>query len=496
MIADADCFNTSYFAFIDNANSYYLITNGDGADYIRLYKGISGEPTLLGEDTSSFSCPVTIKIARSRDGNFKVYRDDVLKISVIDNDLTTSSYYRTYIQNGCTDNVYAQNSSSGTFVSQVFDTAFSTPVGGPFSSTHTVPSGTQLDYFVREASSTYGTWSSYAATSDTLRVPMSKRYQQYKANFYTAYSTHTPQLDEVGLEATTTGYYIHACADVTNITSWGNFQANSILSGDGAITYYVSTGTTCDSVEQATATWTAQTNNAPILVATAAYAGVRELFTVGSTTSDVKLTDVTLNWLEGTARPAVASAVFTNRYYMAYTTGTVAGTVNDFVSVFDRNDAITFLTGMDCYSFALYERKLYCGDANATGLVYQMESGNDDNGSDFTSSIRTKAYSMGDWDAEKEFVKMYASFSPESESILDIDITPSYHLDASTTAVTLQPVNTGEDATAGILMAKIPFAVDSNLTGRFIDVNFENTGSNDNWTLFGLSFYFRRYDVK
>jgi len=207
------------------------------------------------------------------------------------------------------------------------------------------------------------------------------------------------------------------------------------------------------------------------------------------------LTDVTVNWQQGTSRPPVASAVYNNRLYIAYTTSTTSA-YNDFMLVYDKNDAATFLTGMNCYSLGLFNRNMYCGSATSNGKIYQMETGEDDDGSSFTSLIRTKTYSFGNPDAEKEFVKMYAVFAPESESILDIDITPSYHLDLSTAAVTLSPVNTGEDSTAGILVSKIPFALENNITGRFLDVQFSNSGTNQPFTLFGLSFYFKRYDVK
>jgi hypothetical protein len=340
-----------------------------------------------------------------------------------------------------------------------------------------------------------GAWITVSTTTSGIyRVPFTKGFWQYKADLSTQYSTQTPSVQLVGLQAATTGVYIHECADTSDATSWGSFQANSVLDG-GSISYFVSTGSTCDSVERSTATWTAQSNNAPITVSTANYTGIKEVFAIDSSTQTALLRDVTLNWLEGTARPPVASSIYKERYYLAYTTSS-SNSYNDFIFVADKNDAPTFLDHINCYSLGLFNRNMYCGDSTATGKIYQLETGESDNGESFTSSIRTKAYSFGDTDAEKEFVKMYSSFSPESENILDINITPSYHLDLSTTAIVLNPINTGEDATAGMLVAKTPFSMSNNLTGRFLDLEFTNTGKDGGWTLFNLNLYFRRLDVK
>jgi hypothetical protein len=327
-----------------------------------------------------------------------------------------------------------------------------------------------------------------------LRAATTKQYWQYKAELETAISTSTPYVSTATLYAATTGAYIHACIPIGAISSWGNLNSNTITGGAGSVTHYISTGTTCNSVERDTATWTLQPANSPITVGTAAYAGVKDVFSIGSSTDIAILQDVTVNWITGN-RPPSASSVYDSRYYLAYTTNPTAS-VNDFVLVYDKNDAPTFLDHMNCYSLSLFNRNLYCGSANATGKIFQLESGEDDDGAEFTSTIRTKAYSFGDPDAEKEFLKAYAVFAPESEEVYDINITPKYRLDMSSTAVTLNTINLGEDSTAGILSAKIPFSASNNLTGRFMDFELSNTGKNQPWNLYGLSFYFSRYDVK
>lgn len=469
---------------------------------LQSYGGGSGN--ICNGSFSATTTPAKLLVTRTRAGLFSVYFKDNLICTGTDTTFSSSSYMSVANISGGSENVFFDNifkpgySTTGTFTSQTFDTSFSTPIGGPFSFSDTVPVGSTIAYSVRDSStSILPTWSDWTLVSTTTsgqyRIPLTKEYWQYKADFSTSYSTQTPVLNEVSLQAVTTGQYIHECAELSGISSFGNFQANSVLSGSGAISYYVSTGAACADVQAATAPWTAQSNNAPIAVSTAAYLGVKEIFDIATSTDTAILRDVTINWLEGTARPPVASAIYKERYYLAYTT---TSAINDFMFVSDKNDAPTFFNDINCYSMALFNRNMYCGDANATGKIYQLETGESDNGNAFTSEIRTKAYSFGDPDAEKEFVKMYAAFAPESESMLDINITPSYHLDLSTTAITLNPVNTGEDSTAGMLVSKIPFAMSNNLTGRFLDVTFSNTSATSGWTMFGLNFYFKRYDVK
>lgn len=505
---------------------------------LELQKVSNGYGTLMGSSTTVvvpiytgqyyYKDDSEVKINVSSSGVFTISENGVNKIIATDSGFSKNpssfNIFKVYgtgymPQSGFSgtdagiDNLYIPGTfpSSGTFTSPIFDTTLSTPVGGPFEVTFSTPAGTALNFYIRESTKNISysiepsVWSDWISVADSptwfedgistsTRIPFTKEYWQYKTEFSTIYSTRTPILTSATLIAATTGTYIHECADTSGAASWGNFQANSVLDG-GSISYYITTGNTCDSVQRATATWTAQNNNAPITLSTANYTGIKEIFTIDSGSSTALLRDVTLNWLEGVARPPVASSIFNERYYMAYTTSS-ANSINDFMYVADKNDAPTFLDDINCYSLALFNRRFYCGDANATGKIYQLETGESDNGRAFTSAFKTKAYSFGDPDAEKEFVKMYAAFAPSSDSLFNINITPSYRLDLSTSTITLSDVNTGEDPTAGMLVAKIPFAVNNNLTGRFLDVSFSNTSATSGWTLFGLSMYFRRMDVK
>ncbi len=496
--------NPNFFA--SNVNGYY-ITWEDAAKKLTLIRSDGGSAATL--DTATLGAVLTlgdiIDVTRTGTGLTKVYVNGVEKISATDNTYTASSYmiiigevvtlsYDNFnLQSGDTSAI----PKSGTFVSQKFDTTVSTPVPGQFNVTDSKPVGTSLFYDVREASTTNGKWGSWTATSDTLRAPFTKRWQQYRARFDTAFSAVTPLFYDATLSATTTGYFIHqGFATSADISSWGNFVANYVTAGLATVTFSLSTGTNANQVTRSTAIWHSQINNSVIALDTATYVGVRTYIGPTSSTDTALLQDISIYWNEGAFRPAVATTIFDDRYYMSYTSSSISGRQNDFIGVFDSRNAPTFLTGMRCFSFGLYERKWYCGSATDNGYVYQLEVGEDDDGESYTSSFRTKSYAFGDQDAEKEFVKMYVSLAPETDSILDVNISAYYRVDGSTSRISMGILNLGEDPTAGILMSKVPFPLSGNLSGRYADFEFVNVGKNQSWTIFGISIYFRTYEIK
>ena len=486
----------------------------------KLYKRVSGDDILLGSDNSLsvtgdlpntyLECNNLFLEGDKYSGTF-IASDTSCGLYISGSGFTPeydNSYYvinssfskeSTYIDT--LTQKYTFYDSTGTYTSKIFDTGISTTIGGLFDANFTTSTaeGTSLDFGIRESTSPNNDlWSALSAitvSTDTQALSLTERYWQFKSTFTTTYSTHTPILADYTLQATTTGQYIGECVTATEISSWGNFQANQIISGNSSIEYYVSTGATCDSVEQSTATWNLQKNNAPITVSTVPYLGIKAVLIPTASSETTKVLDFTANWQSGASRPPLASAMYNNRLYIAYTTNTSLG-YNDWFVVYDKNNAPTFLSNINCYSLGLFNRNMYCGDSASTGKIYQLEIGEDDDGDEFTSKIKTKAYAFGDPNAEKEFVKAYAIFSPEENTALDIDLTPKYYLDLSTTAIILDNINTGEDSTAGILVSKIPFSLDNNISGKFLSMEFTNTGKNQPFTLFGLTFYFKKYDVK
>jgi hypothetical protein len=400
-------------------------------------------------------------IERDRNGKFTITLGTITQ-SVTDTTYNESNYILLYCvvsgypQDYITfDSIYTpMYYFSGTFTSQVFNTGIPTPVGGPFDVTYSTPAETQIDYFVRYASSPYGTWSDWTATSDTLRIVAPKQYWQYKANFYTNYSTVTPQIDDVTLNATSTGYYIPDCIETTGVTSWGNYRPTYNLNGNATLKYYVTSGNSCNQVTRSTASWTEQSPNIKIAVDTAPYLGTKIEFTPTSTTETIKLDALTLEWNEGEQRPPVASSVYRDRYWLFYTTNTATEAHNDSVLVLDSNDKWTLFDDINAYSAVIYNRELYTGDSQDTGYIYKQDVGLDDNGNSFDYKLITNDNDFGNPYSKKILKRVYLVLKSEEISGQNIDLSVKYYIDGSTTAYSMGTVGLSEAKEKGYFVAK------------------------------------------
>ncbi len=327
---------------------------------------------------------------------------------------------------------------SGTFLSAEFDTAFSTPVWGTLSASVSLTTTTEENvafYTQTSTSPNNDLYTSIASSSDTQRITSaSKRYIRYRADFSTSLSTKTPTVSSVGLNAATTGYFITSCLAISPITSWGAIQANT-LAGNGALTFYVSTGASCAAVQLPTVTWTAQTINTNISVATAAYLGVRVLFDGFGTfysTAQPTLQSLTVNWSGAAGRPRTASQVYNNRYWLAYTTNTSASAANDSVLINDENGHWSKFSGINAASLLSYQRHLYAGSSANDGKVVLQDSGLSDLGNPISIDFRSPDYELDGfnyvdlYDLSLEFKQIPAASTatPTLQYFADISTAP------------------------------------------------------------------------
>lgn len=378
-------------------------------------------------------------------------------------------------------------------MSRSFDTGLSTPTWGLFtvSMSSTATAGVT---FQTQSSSDDSTFDALVSATPGVEIASSqKRYVRYKANFSSdpGLYYYTASITSVDLTARTTGYFIGQCRNPGSAnTAWGNFQCNTVANG-GNFSFATSTGSTCHSVTRATATWNAQTNNSTIASPlSTGYVAYRVLFDMDVGTDTPTLQDCTMNWQEGASRPPVATAVHRDRYYMAFTTSTASGAANEHHMVLDRNDKWTIFDNISCYSMTFYERKLFCGASTASGQVWQMDVGTDDDGAGFTSRIRTKAYSMGMPEARKTFLDLYLDLEPEPDPSDAITLTGRYRLDRGTTTFSLNTIDLGEDG-QHILSAAVPFGLDNPISGRYIQIELESSGLNQPWRLFGGRLFYK-----
>lgn len=386
--------------------------------------------------------------------------------------------------------VYA---ASGTITSGIFDTGLSTPTWGGLAVAISSDSQTTATFEVQSSADGSSFESLVSVPIGSNLTAAQRRYLRYKATFSTSVSSKSARVESIDLLARTTGYFISQCRNPgTSITSWGLFQCNSANDG-GSFSFAISTAATCHSATRSTATWNAQTNNTAIAVATAAFVAYRSLLDLGSDgDNQPALQDCTINWEAGGNRPEVASGVYDHRYHLFYTTSTQASPVNTDALVLDQFDRWSKWDNIPARSATRYRSDLLIGDGSATGKIYRLYTGNDDNGAAFTSRIRTKDFDLGNWRANKSFGSLWLELSPENDAADDVDMVAKAYVDLLN-AYTLGTVNLDEGT--GVIAAEVPWPLDTQNSGRYISIEVSNTGTQP-WRFYrgALRYYYLRED--
>lgn len=361
---------------------------------------------------------------------------------------------------------------TGSYTSPTFDTTFSTPTMGAASVTFS--SNTAATMTLQQEQSIDGaSWSSPTTLVNGAQPVNGQRYWRYLENFATSVGTMTASTNGLSpLGASTTGYFIAGCFPVAPISSWGLLQSLN-NPGNGALSYAVSTGTTCDSVQQATATWTAQSINTTISVATASFVGVRVLFngfTPFVATTQPTLNSVTVNWNSAAGRPRMATQVFDNRYWVAFTTVTTNGAYNNNVLIYDSLGHWSQFQGVNASSLVTYKRILYAGSSLSDGKVIVENTGTNDLGSPILFDFRTPDYELDAfntvdlYDLNLEFSAVSSAYSPA--------MTVQYYADHQATAYSLGnvPLTVG---TKGLIYSNARFGASTSSPVKVHTVSFE-----------------------
>lgn len=481
------------------ADGYWLYVNqsaGTTAN-VRLFRQLGSTPYTATEiaactTTTTIGLAQTYRIVRTIAGVFSIFIDGSLVSSCTDATYTTSGIIEVSATNSLIsyDNFdFIGYNNGGSLVSRIFDTGLSTPTYGSFVVNMSSSSEAPITFTVQSSIDGVSFESPVAQTPGAKIGAAQRRYIKYNATFTNNVATKTFTVSDVTLTAATTGYFISQCRNPsTAITSWGLFNCTQNLN-DGNLTYYISTGTTCNSVTRTTATWNTQSNNAPIALTTAAYVAYRVLFTVDSGTETPTVNDCTINWSEGETRPPVASQVYRDRYYLAYTSSTASGSVNDHMLVLDKNDKWTLFDNHHCYSLANYNRKLYCGSSTNAGQIWLLDFGTDDDGTAILAKMRSKAFNFGMPERRKEYRRLYLDLEPSPDPAQTITLTGRYTLERSTPTYSLGNIDLNEDP-GSILTPRVPFPVENPTSGRYLQLELESSGLNSPWRLFGGRLYF------
>jgi hypothetical protein len=293
-----------------------------------------------------------------------------------------------------------------------------------------------------------------------------------------------PSVYSVNLIAESTGYYITPCILVDTPTSYGNLLVNAETDG-GSFTFWTSTGATCARATALNATWNPQIPNSVISVTTSTtYIAERILFGIDVATEVPTLNEMTFSWNQGGGRPPTASAKWDDRYVLFYTTSTSAGAVNDHAFVYDQNQKWDLWDDEYAASATnIGNYTLYTGDSNATGLLYQQDVGETDNGNPFTMTFQTADFDGGDPNMNKQFSRAYIMLGAPSNNNESAYIDCNYNIDGSSLTYSLGEATLSESPTNyGYWVAKFEFptpaglSTDQPVTGHWLSLTCSYTG--------------------
>lgn len=400
----SNCVRYKFFK-IGNGDYYNLVIYADtgGGTPVHIEKNVSGTPTTIASTviSLSYSTDHTYVITRNASGNIQVSVDSlpISALSVTDTDvsgdpvMTEIALSNTNSQNYLRGLSWYQYKPNGTFTSQIFDTAYSTPTWGQFSSTYTaynaLGEGNIAFYVQSSTANDGGGMTSVVSTSDTLR-PSSlaqKRYWRYRADFSSSISTKSPSLDAASLGAATTGQFITQCLEPnSSISAWGTLSCAETKSGAGSLVYYATSAATCAALptqDPVDATkWPAGviTNNATLSIATNTAVKFAWRSLIGSSTDQAQVDACVLSWNEGTpSQPSWAAYdSITNSIFWTATVGGASYT-NRFLK-YDRNLEQWYPFDIRAQAPRVINNQIYFGGAssgtwNLYGLVDADDGG-------------------------------------------------------------------------------------------------------------------------
>lgn len=400
------------YRFSKNAsNDYYALRILDDAfnptKKVQLIKSISASITVLTSFTGNIleSTNYQFSIQRGTDGVTALYIDDVYKSSFTDTDITSAAKIEIFQHRSASSpdivrfkNIYSyMYLSSGTFLSRIFDTALSTPIAGPLSSTFTYRAEAYGAIFgIRTSTSPNNDmWTTFTASSDTLRIDLPRRYWQYRVNLFTR-TTNTVVLAETSLSVTSTGTYRTQCIQPgTNINTWGILSCSQSNLGAGSLVFYATSAVSCATLpSNEPFNWqTSVTNNATISISTnaALYIGWRDL--LNSATDQAQVDACTVYWNEGTlAQPSWGT--YDSIKNAIYWTGTsTSSTQGDRLLKYDLNLRQFYPFSLQATALSIVNNSLYFG--SSTGGYwnkYGADGINSDNGSAINAYWKSKDF--------------------------------------------------------------------------------------------------------
>lgn len=356
------------------------------------------------------------------------------------------------------------------FTSQIFDTGFSTVVGGPFTVGFTTMSGSGLP-FQLQSSNDLADWNAHVSISSGDRITQARRYQRYISTFTTSVGTFTPVLNLVSLPYATTGFFRTQCIQPNaSISAWGILSCAETLSGGGAFVYYATSAVTCATLPLSDpGSWqTSVSNNATLSIATntAVYIGWRDVLT--SSTDTARIDACVLAWNEGTPSQPVWSVYDSVGNSIYWTTSVDASSTTNRLLKYDRNLESWYPFSIPALAPRMISNSLYFGGASS-GTWNQYGMVDADLGSPINAYWRSK-----DFGSDRPFnEKVFKTLSILSRNNGSGTMDATWALSNAKTGTYSVSLSTG----SGISYARSNYNLPFSSPQQFINVQVGNNSS-------------------
>lgn len=361
------------------------------------------------------------------------------------------------------------SSAVATQFSRIFDTAFSTPVGGPFSVSSGVPAGVTLAFQVRSATAATGPFTAWSNITNGNRNPQVGRYQQYLSSFSILVATLTavPYIDVASQTFVSTGnYYSQVKFIDTRITAWK--QANfTVTDNSPGLQFLIRAATYSFTAASTAIAWTSHTNNTTIVIATGSYVQFRiDSSSTNSSSQTIQVDRAYIQWQEGSG--INAASVFHNHHYFLGVAASSTAASNDEIQFFQRNGQWVHFNGANLGLDAL---TIFNGDvvgSNASsGKVWRMMQDGvyTDDTAAIDASWVTPDYLLGDPVSQKVINEMWMDAAVSSTTLLNV----SYAVDRSTVYYT-RSIDLGLPSSVN---RKVPIDA-GRAVGKYFRMKFQN----------------------
>ena len=286
--------------------------------------------------------------------------------------------------------------ASSTFTSRCVDTGYNSPTWGPFTTSFSSTTASGLYFSTLVSSACTGAFDTALNVSPNNKPTSAQRRAiKYQAIFQTRVATQTATMKTASLLYSTTGQFMTQCIQPGSaITAWGIVSCAEAKVGGGNLAYYMSSGTACGSMN---ATWTAQSNNAAVSIATAPAVKIRFDSLLTSSTDQAQVDACTLYWTNGTAAQPVWGVYESNKNALYWATAINNSSSNNRLLKYDLNWNEWFPMDISASAPRIINSAFYYGSSSGgywnqygpDGSIYS------DNGSAINAYWKSKDYGGG-----------------------------------------------------------------------------------------------------